>query len=132
MAEALTEAGAEVCRVHPFAKLKTHILRCRPDFIAESGVVWLGQVGRGQLLVEGVSTQRVPGHQVEMIGDQHQVAGHERPVHRTRRVADEQRADPEVRHRTNRQRCMMCRMTLVEVGPPAQGDAGHTIEQPRA
>ena len=103
--------------------------RGRPDFVTQRGIIRLTEIRHGQFLVESVPMQRIASHHVQVIHDEHQVAGLECPVYSTRRVADEQRPDSESCHGPHGKRCVVRRMPLVQMGPAPERDTRNAVQQ---
>ena len=77
---------------------------------------------------EVLATQRMLGEEVDMVGDDHQVADAECGVHTASGVADEKRLDAQFVHHTDRECHLLHRVSLVEVEAALHSQDIHTTE----
>ena len=81
----------------------------------ESWVVGFVHIGEARTRGEILATQRMLWEEVDMIGDNHQVANLEARIHAASSVADEERFDAQLVHHTNREGDLLHRIALVVV-----------------
>jgi len=81
----------------------------------ESWVVGFVHIGEARTRGEILATQRMLWEEVDMIGDNHQVANLETRIHATSGIADKERLDAQLVHHTNREGDLLHRIALVVV-----------------
>ncbi len=101
-------------------------LRCR---LAQAPVVGFAHVreARSQRLVID-SRQGVCARQIDVIGNEHQVARLEGNVDAAGGVRDDKEADPQAAEYPRREGRLRRRIALIEVNPPLQGCDAHALE----
>ena len=84
-------------------------------------VVRLMHVGEARSGGEVLAAQRVLGEEVDVVGDNHQLANLELGVHAAGGIADEERLDAQLIHHANGERHLLHRVALVEVETTLHG-----------
>ena len=105
--------------VDPFPQHDLVVERDRVRESAQLGIVRGGHIREARSLrVDVRPNQRIVAEQVDMIGDQHEVAGHPQWMHAARDVRHDQRLCPERLQDANRKRDLLQRVALVAMEAP--------------
>ena len=96
--------------------------------IDQQGIVGLVHVGKTRTGGEVLSAQRMLGEEVDMVGDDHQVADLELRVHAAGSIGDEERLDAQLVHDTHREGDLLHRVALIEVEAALHGHDVHPAE----
>ena len=94
----------------------------------QQGIIGLMHIRETWSRGEVLTTQRMLWEEVDMIGDNHQVANLEAGVHATSGVADEEHLDTQFVHHTYREGHFLHRVTLIEVEASLHGQNIHTTQ----
>ena len=94
----------------------------------ELQIVSLVHIWEPRTCREVLAAQRMLGEEVDMIGENHQVADLELRVHATGGVADEECLDAQFIHHPDGEGHFLHRITLVEVEPALHGEDVHATE----
>ena len=94
----------------------------------ESEVIGLVHIRESWSRGEVLSAQRVLGEEVDVVGDDHQVANLELRVHASGGVADEQRLDAQFVHHPHGEGDLLHRVALVVVESPLHGHDVHASQ----
>lgn len=101
------------------------------DSVGESDqlmVVSLVHIGEARTCREVLTTQRMFGEEVDMVGDDHHVADMELRVHTAGGVADEERLDTQLIHHPLGEGNLLHRVALIEMETAVHGNDVHATE----
>ena len=88
----LTEAPhTELSGVHAFAKENAPLRRNATRERRELGVVRFGHIGKAKIARLDLADERIAEHQVDVIANQHEIAGRPEAVHTASGIRDDER-----------------------------------------
>ena len=122
------EGGTLNADIHPVGDTDTLLLGdvgSQLDELAVIGLVHIGEAGtRGEIL----ATERMLREEIDMVGDNHQVADLERRVHAPCRIRHEECLDAQFIHHPDREGHLLHRVALIEVETPLHR---HDVDTPQ-
>ena len=115
------EGGSLYAYIHTMHHIDALLLSNLVGLGNQSEVVRLVHVGESRTRREVLPTQRVFGEEIDMIGDDHQVADLERGIHAARRVAHEEGLDAQLVHHADGEGDLFHGVAFIKVETPLHG-----------